>query len=233
MLPVCVASWQTSRASSHGTMTSRLQLRPHLGSRAPKTQTCKAGRVKRALRLGQPAYEPDACAKVLKLLPCEHPTEGAINACSPLGWKPAPAATLPHPGVLQLTHSGSHVLSQASGYHWMLVRCTAQLSSSCIPLQIEEDTDRDRYMSPLEAKRYGIIDHIIGGDEAGFAIKGSTHDFPKTKEEYVNWVSVSLHSCVCRLPGAVSCQRDAHYELLLGTRRCRPTMSPDTPHAAG
>ncbi len=34
--------------------------------------------------------------------------------------------------------------------------------------QIEEDTDRDRYMSPLEAKRYGIIDHIIGGDEAGF-----------------------------------------------------------------
>ena len=74
----------------------------------------------------------------------------------------------------------------------MLVCCTAPLSSSCIPLQIEEDTDRDRYMSPLEAKRYGIIDHIIGGDEAGFAIKGSTHDFPKTKEEYVNWVSGSL-----------------------------------------
>ena len=32
-------------------------------------------------------------------------------------------------------------------------------------LQIEEDTDRDRYMSPLEAKSYGIIDHIVGGEE--------------------------------------------------------------------
>lgn len=38
-------------------------------------------------------------------------------------------------------------------------------------MQIEEDTDRDRYMSPLEAKQYGIIDHVIGGDEAGFVIK--------------------------------------------------------------
>jgi ATP-dependent Clp protease protease subunit len=31
--------------------------------------------------------------------------------------------------------------------------------------KIEEDTDRDRYMSPLEAKEYGIIDHIVGGEE--------------------------------------------------------------------
>jgi len=50
--------------------------------------------------------------------------------------------------------------------------------------QIEQDTDRDRYMSPLEAKEYGIIDHIIGGDDAGFKIEGSLKDFPKTKEEY-------------------------------------------------
>lgn len=35
-------------------------------------------------------------------------------------------------------------------------------------MQVDEDTDRDRYMSPLEAKQYGIIDHVIGGDEAGF-----------------------------------------------------------------
>ena len=41
---------------------------------------------------------------------------------------------------------------------------------SCGALQIEEDTDRDRYMSPLEAKRYGIIDHVIGGDDAGFQV---------------------------------------------------------------
>ena len=35
-------------------------------------------------------------------------------------------------------------------------------------MQIDEDTDRDRYMSPLESKQYGLIDHVIGGDEAGF-----------------------------------------------------------------
>lgn len=57
-------------------------------------------------------------------------------------------------------------------------------------LQIEEDTDRDRYMSPLEAKKYGLIDEVIGGDEAGFQITGTTRDFPKTREEYVNWVSL-------------------------------------------
>eukprot|EP00798_Chlamydomonas_sp_ICE-L_P020011 gene20011-26726_t len=45
--------------------------------------------------------------------------------------------------------------------------------------KIEEDTDRDRYMSPLEAKEYGIIDHIIGGEEAVFNVKGSTRKFPK------------------------------------------------------
>jgi len=52
---------------------------------------------------------------------------------------------------------------------------------------IEEDTDRDRYMSPLEAKNYGLIDHIVGGDEAVFKIEGSTTSFPKTKEQYVSW----------------------------------------------
>ncbi len=43
-------------------------------------------------------------------------------------------------------------------------------------------------MSPLEAKNYGLIDEVIGGDEAGFQISGTTRDFPKTKESYVNWV---------------------------------------------
>lgn len=61
-----------------------------------------------------------------------------------------------------------------------------------MPVQIEEDTDRDRYMSPLEAKNYGLIDEVIGGDEAGFQITGTTRDFPKTKESYVNWVRLSL-----------------------------------------
>jgi ATP-dependent Clp protease, protease subunit len=65
-----------------------------------------------------------------------------------------------------------------------------QIMSECTgqPIErIEEDTDRDRYMSPLEAKAYGIIDHIVGGDEAVFQAQGSTKDFPKTKEQYVNW----------------------------------------------
>jgi ATP-dependent Clp protease protease subunit len=46
--------------------------------------------------------------------------------------------------------------------------------------KIEEDTDRDRYMSPLEAKDYGIIDHIIGGEEAVFRVAGSTRRFPRS-----------------------------------------------------
>lgn len=37
---------------------------------------------------------------------------------------------------------------------------------------IEEDTDRDRYMSPLEAKNYGLIDHIVGGEEVGPRVWG-------------------------------------------------------------
>jgi ATP-dependent Clp protease, protease subunit len=53
--------------------------------------------------------------------------------------------------------------------------------------RIEEDTDRDRYMSPLEAKSYGLIDNIIGGEEAVFQATGSTREFPKTKEQYVSW----------------------------------------------
>ena len=38
--------------------------------------------------------------------------------------------------------------------------------------QIDADTDRDRYMSALEAKQYGLIDRVIGGDDAGFKARG-------------------------------------------------------------
>lgn len=53
--------------------------------------------------------------------------------------------------------------------------------------QIDEDTDRDRYMSPLEAKNYGIIDEIIGGDDAGLKIDGAPAEFLKTKASYIAW----------------------------------------------
>jgi len=53
--------------------------------------------------------------------------------------------------------------------------------------KLEEDTDRDRYMSPVEAKEYGLIDHIIGGDDATFKIEGSFRSFPMTKKEYIAW----------------------------------------------
>ena len=39
--------------------------------------------------------------------------------------------------------------------------------------QIEMDADRDRYMSPVEAKEYGIIDTVIGGDEGTFNVAGN------------------------------------------------------------
>mmetsp|Transcript_31272 Transcript_31272/g.99742 ORF Transcript_31272/g.99742 Transcript_31272/m.99742 type:complete len:133 (+) Transcript_31272:150-548(+) len=53
--------------------------------------------------------------------------------------------------------------------------------------KVDEDTDRDRYMSPLEAKEYGLIDHIIGGDEAVMSVAGDVNDFGKTKAAYVSW----------------------------------------------
>ena len=53
--------------------------------------------------------------------------------------------------------------------------------------QIELDTDRDRYMSPLEAKEYGIIDSVLGGDEAVFDMAGQLDYFPKTKQDYLSW----------------------------------------------
>mgnify|MGYP001807238638 CR=1 FL=1 len=62
--------------------------------------------------------------------------------------------------------------------------------------KIEEDTDRDRYMSPLEAKEYGLIDHIIGGEEAVFNVKGSLKKFPKV----CGW-GRSCASCVRRGEG--------------------------------
>jgi ATP-dependent Clp protease protease subunit len=53
--------------------------------------------------------------------------------------------------------------------------------------KIDEDTDRDRYMSPLEAKQYGIIDSIIGGDDAGLVVSGDPKDFLKTRAAYTAW----------------------------------------------
>jgi len=53
--------------------------------------------------------------------------------------------------------------------------------------KVDEDTDRDRYMSPLESKAYGIIDTIIGGDDAGLKIEGNASEFLKTKDAYISW----------------------------------------------
>ena len=42
-------------------------------------------------------------------------------------------------------------------------------------------------MSPLEAKNYGIIDEIIGGDDAGLKIEGEPQQYLKTKASYISW----------------------------------------------
>lgn len=42
-------------------------------------------------------------------------------------------------------------------------------------------------MSPLESKQYGLIDKIIGGDDAGLVVEGGLEDYMKTKEQYIAW----------------------------------------------
>ena len=49
------------------------------------------------------------------------------------------------------------------------------------------DTDRDRYMSPIEAKEYGLIDAIVGGDDKTLRVAGDPKDFLKTREAYIAW----------------------------------------------
>ena len=53
-------------------------------------------------------------------------------------------------------------------------------------MAIEEDTDRDFFMSPLEAKEYGLIDGVVGGDDAGLKLKGSTKKFGKKNVKHVH-----------------------------------------------
>ena len=38
--------------------------------------------------------------------------------------------------------------------------------------KVDVDTDRDRYMSPIEAKEYGLIDAVVGGDAATLRVVG-------------------------------------------------------------
>jgi ATP-dependent Clp protease protease subunit len=49
--------------------------------------------------------------------------------------------------------------------------------------KVEQDTDRDNYMNPIQAREYGIIDHVIGGDDLVFKVKGSIRKFPKVSQE--------------------------------------------------
>jgi len=56
--------------------------------------------------------------------------------------------------------------------------------------QLVEDTDRDRYMSPVEALDYGLIDEVIGGREACLKLEPNRYLLPKSKAEYVAWGSV-------------------------------------------
>jgi ATP-dependent Clp protease protease subunit len=52
--------------------------------------------------------------------------------------------------------------------------------------KVEEDTDRDRYMSPAEAQQYGLIDTVIGGEDGVVAPYGAPAE-QKTKSSYVAW----------------------------------------------
>merc|ERR1719265_453287 len=53
--------------------------------------------------------------------------------------------------------------------------------------KIEDDTDRDRYMSPIEAKKYGIIDQIISGKNARRRNSNRVNSAVKMKKDYISW----------------------------------------------
>ena len=74
----------------------------------------------------------------------------------------------------------------------------------CNGVQIDEDTDRDRYMSPLEAKQYGLIDHVIGGDEAGFKASLSFLYF-SSAEKHTSATHLPLRACCLHLIGKLNC----------------------------
>ncbi len=85
-----------------------------------------------------------------------------------------------HDTLLQWNHAAAPQAKEIMYHKANLNRIMADYTSQPLS-KIEEDTDRDRYMSPLEAKEYGIIDHIIGGEEAVFNVKGSLKKFPKVR----------------------------------------------------
>merc|ERR1711907_173484 len=53
--------------------------------------------------------------------------------------------------------------------------------------RIEKDTDRDRYMSPVEAKEYGIIDKIISRKNVPIRVDRKDYLVPTTKKDYTVW----------------------------------------------
>lgn len=53
---------------------------------------------------------------------------------------------------------------QYNGHKVSTARVAAVLMLWFLCLQVEKDIDRDRYMSPIEAMEYGIIDGVIDKD---------------------------------------------------------------------
>jgi len=58
--------------------------------------------------------------------------------------------------AIEIEISARHIIKVKNRLNEILVRHTGQTLTS-----IEKDTDRDFYMSPEEAKKYGVIDEII------------------------------------------------------------------------
>jgi hypothetical protein len=81
--------------------------------------------------------------------------------CSLLSTMPLPSYLTP----LVLHAQAKEIMYHKANINRIMSEYTSQSLS-----KVELDTDRDRYMSPLEAKEYGVIDHIIGGDSATFRV---------------------------------------------------------------
>jgi len=91
-------------------------------------------------------------------------------------------------GGVQGTAEDVEVQARELIYHRANLNRIISLHTGQDVKKVDRDTDRDNYMSSLEAKSYGIVDQIIGGDEAVKVVPDSELRYlRRRKDEAALW----------------------------------------------